>query len=393
MGKKTGCVVKKSTLIDKENVEEVSRLFEQLMGTSDADIDVIIPKMLDLKKQIVRYCKSLNIIISYSDLKSLFNEYGWNEQITDYINSIKSDMNIDITKDYSKQDINQLIELKQQSSEKVNDEYKCLKNHQLVKQIVVTCNNIDRHRNNFENKVEIEEPDEKKKKMSAKNNKKKSQEKNEDDESGKKYNYVKKDKFEDIFIRSEPGNELRPLEFSDLDLKILWFAEILDDKSKNIILGVLYHLLIIGREIYKIISSPDIDIAKFSAILVQSICELKKQIPRCDKAFEIIENSVKMLEDNFTTYYRSSMEADNPNNIGLDFISDVSKKQNVGPVVMAQFHRIMTVLRERSANITDPRAKKVLNVVSNILPDMSSQEVNNVKDVEDNKEQYEPEDA
>jgi hypothetical protein len=325
MGKNRGSTkTYKRTLMDRHDIDEISTMFEQMIGSSDADVDIIIPKMLDLCNKVVRYHRATNILLGFNELGPLLQKYEWDNQISEFLDLLTTTNRINIKKEYNRDDLMQILELKKRPEVEINEEYKSLKNNQHIKQITITCGNLDSYKKYLENK----------------------------------------DKLEDTFIRREPGDVFSPISFTNLDLKLLWFAEELSDKAKKIILTIMHHMLIIGQEIYEIVASPDIDISKFSSMLVDTIAGLRKQIPRCDKAFDIIENSVKMLEDNFTNYYRSSVVAENPSIIALDFISDVSNKQKTSPIVMAQFHRIMSFLREQNSNVTNPKTKEVLSMLN-----------------------------
>ena len=76
-------------------------------------------------------------------------------------------------------------------------------------------------------------------------------------------------------------------------------------------------------DIYQIITSPDIDISEFSDIIVDSIKQARKMIPRANKAFKKIEESVELLKDNFQNYYKDFITTKNPTIIIENFILDV----------------------------------------------------------------------
>src|SRR5437899_3172905 len=60
------------------------------------------------------------------------------------------------------------------------------------------------------------------------------------------------------------------------------------------------------REIHRIVTSPDIDVKKFSNVIIESIEKVKgvPELNRCNEAFNKIRDSVKLLEDNFSDYYK-----------------------------------------------------------------------------------------
>jgi hypothetical protein len=134
--------------------------------------------------------------------------------------------------------------------------------------------------------------------------------------------------------------------------------------AKKYILNILSHTYLIGHEVYEIITAPNIDIKKFSRVLLANIDKMKKTIPRCDKAFDIIKNSVEMLENNFKGYYKNSVESANPSVIIESFIVDVSMSQKSNAVITGQFRRIIMHMKKQAANNTDPRVKKLFKILN-----------------------------
>ena len=92
---------------------------------------------------------------------------------------------------------------------------------------------------------------------------------------------------------------------------------------------------------------------------------MKKQIPRCDKAFDIIAKSVNMLEDKFDGYYKTSVEAENPSIIIESFIIDVSMSQKSNASITAQFRKIIMHMKKQASNTNDPRVSKLFGILNN----------------------------
>jgi hypothetical protein len=172
------------------------------------------------------------------------------------------------------------------------------------------------------------------------------------------------DNISDSFICSYPGNTLMPLAFTSMDFKLIWYSDI-EPKGKKFLLTILQHTFKISFEIYDIIYSPDIDIHEFSNILISTITTLREKIPRCDKAFDVIENSVNMLKTNFKDYFRESVETENPASILQSFIIDVGNTQKANPVVVAQFRKITSFMKKNAANSNDPNVKKLFKMLNN----------------------------
>ncbi len=327
MGKGRGGIVKqkKISMVSKEDTTALNTMFEQMTGITDASADVIIPKILKIKNNIIKYHKVFNILLNLTDLKEKLNEYNeWFEDIRIFLETLLNETDTDLKISYDHEDIIQILKLKEMSESELNKIYKSLKENKYLKEIIITCSNLAPFKKYIDDKNNID---------------------------GR-------------FILREPGLTMRPLSFSKVDLKILWSMPEVGDKEKKFIMTILHHSYKIGWDIYGIISSPDVDIKEFSEILVESITKLRKQIPGCDKAFDVIENSVKTLEDNFGSYYKNSIEAENPSIIVESFIIDVSMSQNASPVVTSQFRKIVAFLKQQSAGINDPKIKKLFGMLN-----------------------------
>jgi hypothetical protein len=135
-------------------------------------------------------------------------------------------------------------------------------------------------------------------------------------------------------------------------------------------------------DIYQIITSPDIDISEFSDIIVDSIKQARKMIPRANKAFKKIEESVELLKDNFQNYYKDFITTKNPTIIIENFILDVSK-DNSGEVdieLARQFKKIVMFYQKKSqGKIKDPRVNQLFEMLNKNFEILNVKE----KDIQD----------
>ena len=83
-------------------------------------------------------------------------------------------------------------------------------------------------------------------------------------------------------------------------------------------------------------------------------------IPRALKldGYDVVD-----VETNFKGYYKNSMEAENPSIIVESFILDVSTSQTASPLVTSQLRKIVSFLKQNSANINDPKIKKLFGML------------------------------
>ncbi len=202
----------------------------------------------------------------------------------------------------------------------------------------------------------------------------------------------------DIFIKRAVGDEFIIFDFCKINFKHLFnhiLSENISDKkeledAKTYILLTLNMLYITTQDIYNIISSPDIDIDKFSEIIIQAIGAAKKQISRCDKAFRLIENSIDLLKNSMNSYYKDFVATSNPMIIFENFIGDVSNDLHIDTQTMAQFKRIIFHFRKKADNMQIKNNKldgvfSTLNKIISSMEDKTSTEDTSISDTEDNE--------
>ncbi len=186
----------------------------------------------------------------------------------------------------------------------------------------------------------------------------------------------------DTFIKRAVGDELIIFEFCRINFKHL-FGHILNENipdkkeladSKRYILLTFNMLYITTQDIYNLVSSPDVDIDKLSELIVQAIGAAKKLIPRCDKAFRLIENSVDLLKNGMSSYYRDFVASGNPAVIFENFINDLSGDLHIDTQTMGQFKRIIFHFRKRAEAMPrhDPKLSGVFGTLDKIMSMMDT---------------------
>lgn len=306
-----------------EDTAVLNDMFAQMTGEGNADTSVIIPKFIALNNHLKKYVQIFNLLLSFDDFVKSFPEYDHNfKEISDFMQKVSSSIsdNIDEKK------------LKELSNDDMNKLYKTLKQSGEVQSIVITSGNLKKYKRHLSDRKNLS----------------------------------------DEFIKREPGLSFTPLKFTKLDFKMLWSSSKLSNMAKKYILNILSHTFELGHEVYQIITSPDIDIKKFSKVLIKNIETMKKQIPRCNKAFDIIAKSVHLLENNFDGYYKTSVEAENPSIIVESFIIDVSMSQKANASITAQFRKIIMFMKRQAMNNKDPRVAKLFKILNNQFSMMQS---------------------
>ena len=151
----------------------------------------------------------------------------------------------------------------------------------------------------------------------------------------------------DRFLTKGAGMTFAPLpDLPQVNFKQIYIDDRLSPSDKEFVLVVLHKMYTIGHDVYEAVSSPDVDVNEFVEVIMSSIGEVKKHIPRCDQAFQKIIESVDLLKGNFDGYYKDYTASGNPTIIMENFVLDVSKNTKTSPAVTAQFRRIIAHYRK-----------------------------------------------
>lgn len=183
------------------------------------------------------------------------------------------------------------------------------------------------------------------------------------------------------WVHDHPGLVFEIFAFSKFDIKYVWNDASTTPAVKTYLLKLISLLYKNCYAIYKITSSPDVDVKRFSEIIISSIEKIKHlpELHRCKRAFKKIEESVQLLESNFEEYHKDMVESNNPNTIMESFIVDVSKNQKMDPTLMKEFKTIINFYQKQSqGKIKDPRYAKMLSSINSKI-DMFEKSAQNQK--------------
>ena len=164
----------------------------------------------------------------------------------------------------------------------------------------------------------------------------------------------------DKFLR-DAGTTFAPLpELGQLNFKRIYNESAINANDRKFIMVVLHKMLMISHDVYDALSAPDVDVDEFVEVIMGSIEEVKKHIPRCDQAFAKIVESVSLLRGNFSSYYKDYAASGNASIMMENFVLDVSKNTNASPQVTSQFRRIITHYRKlASQQATNPKLQNI----------------------------------
>jgi len=298
------------TKIIKQNVDQdgISEMFNQLLGDEKSlDIEIIRDKYTKLK---------INTERVYKLLESFKNTI-YDKVLKDFTNVNFYRTNIE----------NFILDAKSVFPENIEDKdlirfYLTVKDNKIIKDSINICKNLVMYKKYIEDNENLS----------------------------------------DNFIKSSKSREIKIFPFCDFDIKYIYGFSKIDESIKRYILIFLNMIYTTTYDIYQVITSPDIDISKFSEIIISSIAQAKKMIPRAGKAFKKIEESVELLQNNFGGYYKDFISTKNPSIIIENFILDCGKEQNdnVDLDLARQFKRIAMFYKKKSAGkIKDERINQI----------------------------------
>lgn len=286
---------------DDIDLGEINKYFKVLTGESAPDREVVYPKYVNMAchvRKILSGLKSLEML-----LKSISYEYD-NEKFRAFCERIK-----DTLDDVSKGRDNFLP-----------GDYARLNNSDVVKDIIVICGNMGALGVHL----------------------------------GQSWDKVDR-KFMNRFV----GNVFTPFPFCYIDFKEIYIINGDNDiKIQECAFGVMRTIFVNSFDIYKISTSPNIDSKKLADVVVNCISKLRKQIPGCGKAFDKLEKSASIFENNFTGYYKDFTQSDDPMNIFTSFISDVATdNKSTDLSVVLQCRKIVAHFR-KNRGLAGKKSKK-----------------------------------
>ena len=333
--------VVKSTLQNKDVID----MFHGVIGTDGASISITHQKYNLLEKNVKRFLQVLEILhnVKFMDFFPTFKDnldmylFALRRQFTEAFSAPKIDeflsngdelvtkLNI-VALDYSRVPIEVVNNF--------NSVYGELKKCSLINTIIVTCKNLIPHKKSIEDINELK----------------------------------------DRFLLKGGGMNFAPLPFLIFNFKQIYIDDRLSEDNKDFILTILHKLYTISHEVYDTLSSPDIDVNEFVTIIMSSIDDVKKQIPRCEQAFNKIAESVDLLKGNFNGYYKDYISSNNPTIIMENFVLDVSKNTRASPTLTAQFRKIIAHYRKiASQQANNPKLQTLFQQVDKNFQELENQ--------------------
>lgn len=315
MGGRIKSKVVQSTIQNKDVLE----MFQGVLGSGEGaelNIEIVYPKY----RKIVEHCdRFMRLLEALRDSAVMGNFVAENEHLANYVGTLREEAAAlfsapDFAALHPPKAIDQMADKLAEYSAVTREEYEAfaaaygeIKEANLVNTIIVTCKNLVDHKKSLEDPKNLK----------------------------------------DRFLTRSAGLSFNPLpDLPAMNFKQVYISDRLSAPDRQFVLMVLHKLYVISHDVYDAMSSPDIDVDEFVQVIMASLGDVKKHIPRCDEAFDKIADSVKLLKGNFGGYYKDFVASNNPTIIMENFVLDVSKSTNSSPRVTAQFRKIISHYRK-----------------------------------------------
>jgi hypothetical protein len=152
----------------------------------------------------------------------------------------------------------------------------------------------------------------------------------------------------DTFLLKRAGMQFCPFNACTFNFKLVYIDTALDLQDKRLLIEILKKICQVSYDVYLIAKRPDMDVMEVVNTVTNAISMLRKTISRCDDALSKLENSTKVLEDRFPSYYEEYKISKNPNLFLENYIIDISQRSEITPKIAGQFRRIMHTMKEKS---------------------------------------------
>lgn len=299
--------------------------FQGLLGLNGPNLEIVLPKLSKIKVRFEKIKKCIMRLVSKSfceenarhDAEEWYkqNELSFGTLLDNIYQKFTEQCKVDGYTDEEKHDIIAPLicgditkQYNQDELKEMNEEYSKFKQSPAISTIMVMCRNLIHH---------------------------------------KQY-LAEKDKLNPRFIEDMVSHEFAPLIITRFNFKSLFTNLNTHETVKKYLLDVLHMLYNTSYEIYKLVTSPDIDVEKFAQLVIDNIGNLKKHIPRCNEAFDKIEESVSLLRSNFGSYYKDFVITKNPTTIIENFVMDVADNTKGNLKLARQFKIIVTHYKKLS---------------------------------------------
>jgi hypothetical protein len=306
--------------------EDIAEMFNQMLGAGSINMTIAWPRYRRIKSLVENLVKLFEMLNKSPFMEKNTNFANQRSEISKFCASAQTQIEAMFAMDFSDYEWN-LNLVEEDLKTKFSEAYDRMKKSDLINTFVIMCSNLAVY---------------------------------------KKY-ISDVNKLNHKFITSMAGAEWSPFPFTALNLKQIFSLDNIGENTIRFFMVVLNKAFELGYQLYKEISSPDVDVDQFVEIIMNSMNEIQKrpELSRCRKAFQKIKESVNLLKDKFGNYYRDFISTKDSTIIMQHFIIDVSKSADADTETTRQFRQIINYYRKiAQEQITNPRVKMLFDRVN-----------------------------
>jgi hypothetical protein len=323
---------------------ELTEMFNQMLGLGAINMQIVFPKyraIMEACTTIIRVFKKFNEDSPIYDM--LPDMVKYRSKIKDFVETATVELKL-FTVDYPNP-----YQLSEEQKKQFSELYNTIKKSKLIESLIRTCNNLAVYHDSL---------------------------------TGSNTN-------DEFIVRM--ADSFKPFAFVDLDIRefVVDLRYRYKDNSRyrtscsNLLMIVMSKIYNLTYTIYQQVTLPDIDVDVFVNILMDNLGEIKKQIPRCNKAFNKLVSSVQLLKTNFNGYFADFVRSNDPSIFMQNFIIDVSTSTDIDAETTRQFRQIMMFYKSKlpAKLATNPQAKFLFDQMAKQLDKLD--EYTNIKDPKD----------
>lgn len=337
--------IKKGGNISKDSLGDVSSLLDKMFGNNPIlDPDIIFTRCDDIKKNMIKLKQIIEIFYKHPMIKDICTDNthltkDYND-IDIFINELNDFINNEMVFEYTLDDmrkknitLNDIMHEKAYDDEKaklLTDYYKKIKSSDFINVAIELLKNMQPHKKYI----------------------------NDDDVNECKW------------LETLPGHTYEIFPFSSLNIKFVYMINFNDNDDtyhkKKFIANLLNKIYKCCVNVHNLITDVDFDISKFTDIILNNIDLLKKELPRCDDAFDVISQALHKIKSNFKHYYKDFETTSDPTIIIQNFIKDIYDDNKSNPIVISQLKKIISHFSDKIKSNT-----KVSPQVSNLIDNLN----------------------
>jgi hypothetical protein len=344
-------VIKKQLkLPDGINGKDLSDLFNQMLGASSPPITIAYPRYLRIKDLVDKLIKIIDMFNNSPYMKSHTELATYRVEIEVFCNKAEKTFEEAFNYDFSRYELN-LDAIPDDLKGEFIQKYLEIKKSNFINMFIIMCdrlltyNRYLRDPNNLDGK----------------------------------------------FIGAIPGVEFAPFPFTTFNLKLAYHLDGISELSQRFIVNVLHKLFKFSHELYKEITSPDVNVDEIAEIILSNLDQIRgiPELSRCGRAFDRITSAIDLLKDNFGEYYRDFISTKNSSIMMENFILDVAKNTQADVEIRRQFMTIIKYYRKMAGSMKhDPSTEMLFNSLNETLNTMERGTTNlvNIKKYENEGE-------